>query len=92
MRSGLRKLCWPILRFFETDEEPKNYKKSHRIILNSVGALFLLLSLGAAAAAGSSDGTGAFIPAVVFFCVGFVSVVVGTLGSDRAVSKIWGNR
>ena len=35
---------------------------------------------------------GALIPVLVFLGVGGVCVVVGTLGSDVAVSKMWGNR
>lgn len=92
MRNLLTRLFWPILKFFETDEEPTNYKKSHRIALNILGALFILLSLGSAWAATYTDGVGTFIPVVVFFCIGLVSVVVGSFGSSGAVSKIWGTK
>lgn len=92
MRRLLTKICWPILKFFETNEEATNYKKSHRVILIVVGSLFVFLSLASAGAAFVSGGSGALIPVVVFFCVGFVAVVVGALGSDSAVSKIWGTK
>jgi hypothetical protein len=32
------------------------------------------------------------LPAIVFGCVGIVALVVATLGTDRAVAKIWRNR
>ena len=92
MKRILTKLFWPILRVFETEEEPINYKSSHRVILNIVGSLFVLLSLGSAAAALKSDQLGSLVPVVVFFCIGFVSLLVGALGSDNAVAKIWGNK
>jgi hypothetical protein len=92
MRTLLTKIFWPILRFFETNEVPANYKKSHRVALNILGSLFILLSFGSAWAASSSDQLGAFIPVIIFFSVGFVSVVVGSLGSSGAVSKIWGTK
>ena len=92
MKPLLKKIFWPILRIFETAEAPANYKPSHRVILNIVGSLFVLLSLGSAAVALNSDQLGALVPVVVFFCIGFVSLLVGALGSDNAVAKIWGNK
>ena len=92
MGKILTKVFWPILKFFETEEEPANYKKSHRVALNILGCLFLTLSLGLAWAASSVGGLGSLIPVVVFFCVGLVAVVVGSLGSNGAVSKIWGTQ
>ena len=83
-------MFWPILKFFETDEDPANYKKSHRVALNIVGALFLFLSLISAAAAYSTGEAGSFVPVTIFFCAGIVAVVVGSLGSNGAVSAIWG--
>lgn len=90
MKELFIKLFWPILKFFETDAEATHYKKSHRVILIVVGALFMVLSVGSAASAFVSGEVGAFIPVVVFFGVGTVALVVGLLGSDSAVSKIWG--
>ena len=92
MRNILTRLCWPILKFFEVGEKPSNYKKSHRVALNILGGLFVLLSLASAAAAYFVGGAAALLPVIIFFCVGFVACVVGTLGSDVAVSKIWGTK
>ena len=90
MKDTLAKLFWPILKFFETDEVPTNYKPSHRVILIVVGALFMVLTAGSVAAAYFSGQVGALIPVLVFFSVGTVTLVVGLLGSDSAVAKIWG--
>ncbi|MDR9469049.1 hypothetical protein [Marinospirillum sp.] len=55
-----------------------------------MGILFLFLSVVSAFAGYSVGQVGALIPVVVFFSVGLVAVVLGVLGSDAAVSKIWG--
>lgn len=92
VKDQLRKLCWPILRFFETDEPAANYNPSHRTILVGVSVLFFILALVSALFAFYSGMAGALIPLLVFFAVGLVAMVVATLGSDSAVAKIWGNR
>lgn len=92
MRNVLTKVFWPILKFFETNEAPTSYKKSHRVILNIVGSLFIVLSLGSAGASYVSGGLDSLIPVIIFFSVGLVAIVVGSLGSDAAVAKIWGNK
>ncbi|MFT5572094.1 MAG: UDP-N-acetylmuramyl pentapeptide phosphotransferase/UDP-N-acetylglucosamine-1-phosphate transferase [Cryomorphaceae bacterium] len=92
MKNTLTKIFWPILKFFETDEEPANYKKSHRVALNVLGGLFIFLSLVSSWAAYSTKELGALIPVVVFLCVGLVAVVVGSIGSNAAVCKIWGTK
>jgi hypothetical protein len=90
MKKVLRKVFWPILSFFETNEEPGEYKDSYRFVLKIVGVLFLFLSVVSAFAGYSVGQVGALIPVLVFFSVGLVAMVLGLLGSDAAVSKIWG--
>ena len=46
MMNILTKIFWPILRFFETDQVPENYKASHRVSLNVLGVLFIIVTLG----------------------------------------------
>lgn len=92
MKTQLRKLLWFILRVFEEGDEPYTYKPLNRKILIVVGILFTVLCAGIVYASIGSGGVGYLMPAVVFFGVGFVCLTVGLLGTDRAVSKIWGNR
>lgn len=92
MKKSLTKIFWPILKFFEVGEAPDNYKKSHRVALIILGALFIFLSIVSAVAASSVGGLASLTPAIFFFAVGFVAVVVGALGSSGAVSKIWGTK
>ncbi len=89
MKRNLRVVFSPLLNLFESGDEPFSYKSSDRKILVVMGGLFLLLSLGLAAVGVHFKQAGAVIPFAVFFCVAVTAFVVGTLGSDRAVSKIW---
>ena len=92
MKTLFRRMFWPILNYFETTEPPVNYRHSHRTILHVVGWLFMLLSLGSLAGVIYTGQFGALVPVVVFFCVSLVALVVASLGSDSAVSRIWGNK
>lgn len=92
MKEIMRKIFSPILNHFESGEEEVSYKKSHRTILVVVGVLFLILSsLSAFLAVYTMQGAAA-IPLIVFFSIGLVCFVIGFLGTDRAVAKIWGNK
>lgn len=85
----------PILSLFEKGEEPYAYRPSQRYILLACSVLFLFLagiSLYFGLNAGGAGGAGAYIPAIVFFLVGLVCLVVSVLGNERAVAKIWGGK
>lgn len=92
MRNVFIKICWPLLRLFETEAQPANYRESHRFALNFIGFVFLLLSIVSAWVGYSSGELGAIIPAVIFFGAGLSAVVVGLLGSNGAVAKVWGSK
>jgi len=92
MKTQLRKLFWFILRYFESGDEPYSYKPLNRQILVIVGLLFFALCAGAVVASVFQGSFGYIVPILVLFTVGLVCTVVGFLGTDRAVSKIWGNR
>lgn len=92
MKNFLRRLFAPLLNIFEKGDEPFAYKKSHRTVLVVLGCLFLFLSIVAASLGVSFGQIGALIPAIVFLAIAVTALVVGTLGSERAVSKIWGNK
>jgi len=88
----LRKICSPLLNIFESGDEPYTYKKSHRTILNVVGGLFLFLTAAVSGAGYVFSQAGAVLPGFIFFAVGLTCIVVGVLGTDRAVAKLWGNK
>lgn len=60
-------------------------------ILIVVSFLFLGLA-GLVVLLVGNAGPGYLFPAIVFGAIGFVGLVVGFLGNDRAVAKIWGSR
>jgi hypothetical protein len=91
MKTRLQDLFSPVLDYFESGEGGYNYKKSHRTILVVMGVLFLLLSFVSLAAAILTAQIAAGLPFLIFFSAGAVCVIVGGLGSDRAVARLWGN-
>ena len=92
MKDTLRKLFAPILNLFEGGEQAYNYRPSHRKILLVVGSLFLFLCIVSLYFGSVAGGAGAYIPTIVFGLVSIFCLVVGGLGSERAVAKIWGSK
>lgn len=90
MRSLLRRIFSFALSPFESGSGPYAYKQSHRLVLVVMGVLFSGLALGVLFVAQGRDLASLF-PALVFGAAGVVALIVGALGSDRAVAKIWGN-
>ena len=92
MKQTLRTVFQPILKPFESGEGEYRYDQSRRTILLAVGALFLILSGVSSFLVLSSSQWGGLVPVVVFFLIGLVCEVVGFLGTDRAVAKMWGSK
>jgi hypothetical protein len=92
MEKIVRRIFQPILRIFESGDGEYRYETSHRKILIAMGVLFLALSTVSAVLAIISSQLGGLIPFLVFFMIGLVCEVVGLLGSNRAVAKIWGSK
>lgn len=80
-----------MLRPLESGEDPFSYERSHRIILIVVGTLFVCLA-SLVLVIMPADDMGYLLPVIVFGGAGMLALVVGALGSDRAVAKIWGSR
>ena len=91
MKDFARKLLAPVLNIFEKGNEEFSYKPLNRTILNVVGSLFLILTLALIFLVPAVQ-TGKWLPVLIFGAAGFVCLVVGTLGSNRAVAKIWGTK
>ncbi|MEM8498051.1 MAG: hypothetical protein AAF542_08505 [Pseudomonadota bacterium] len=92
MKTRLRKIFAPILDPFETGDSSYSFKSSHRSTLIVVGILFIVLSLISLASAIYSAQLAALLPFLVFFGAGAVCAIVGFLGTDQAVAKIWGSK
>ena len=91
MKQYLRTLFAPILNLFESGSEDFEYKPSHRNILIIMGGLFTGLG-GIVFFYAQGQDIGYFLPVIIFGGVGVVSLIVGFLGNERAVAKIWGSR
>jgi hypothetical protein len=92
MKDPLRQLCRPLLRHFEEGSEPYQYKPLNRKILLILGSLFVTLAALVVLIAPAGSGLGMVFPVLVFGGGGVLCLIVGGLGNDRAVAKIWGNR
>jgi len=92
MKTQLRKIFAPILSPFEAGDAPYTYAPSHRKITLAVGVLFMVLAAVSLYLTLVTQTFGALIPMLAFFAVGCTSLIVGSLGNDRAIAKIWGNR
>ncbi len=77
------------MKILESGDGDFIYKPSHRTILIAVSVMFLFL---ACLPLMLMQDPGYFVPVVVFGLAGLVGLVVGFLGNDRAVAKIWGSR
>lgn len=91
MKNLLRKLFSPILKPFESGSEPYGYKPANRAILAILGSLFTGLALAVTYFAPGDDMSFLF-PVIIFGGGGVLSLIIAFLGSDRAVSKIWGSK
>ncbi|WP_414680263.1 hypothetical protein [Marinomonas sp. 2405UD66-6] len=92
MRSVMRKLCAPILNMFESGEGEYDYKKSHRTILLVLGLLCFVIATVSLVFTLKTGEFAGIIPIAVFGITGIVCEIVGLLGSDQAVARIWKRR
>ena len=91
IKKKLRTLFSPVLNIFESGTETYNYKPSHRKILIVMGGLFTsLASLVLWLAQGEDPGY--LLPVLVFGVAGLLSLLIGLIGNDRAVARIWGSQ
>ncbi|WP_016955485.1 hypothetical protein [Catenovulum agarivorans] len=91
MKNILRSIFSPVLNIFEKGDDNYVYKPLNRTILIVVGLLFAVLG-SAVTWLSPKEELGFLIPLVVFGGASFVCLIVGLLGNDKAVAKIWGGK
>ena len=89
LKQKIRAIFAPILNILESDTLPFAYKASHRIVLKVMGILFSGLATLVFWFAQGQD-PGYFLPVIIFGIIGCISLLVGFLGTDRAVAKCGG--
>jgi len=92
MKETLRKLFSLLLNIFEKGDAPYTSNPLGRKILIVMSALFSGLAFIVANLIPEGGDMGYIFPVLIFGSLGFVGLVVGLLGTDRAVAKIWGNK
>ncbi len=92
MKQILRKIFAPVLNIFESGNEPYAIKPLSRKILIVISILFSGLAGVVFYLIPEKADTGYFLPVVIFGGIALLGFIIGFLGSDRAVAKIWGNR
>lgn len=92
MKKFLRVVFAPILNRFETgpDHEAYVYKPLNRKILIALGIMSSALGIGLGYVVFNTGTFSAILPVIVFLGLGIVCLVVGTLGTDEGVSRLWG--
>lgn len=92
MKNQLRAICKPLLNIFENGDGDYVYKPMSRKILIAMGLLFGFIAALVISYIIRNAAYGYALPGIVFSGVALVCLIVGTLGNERAVAKIWGNK
>ncbi len=92
MKQILRKIFAPVLTIFESGNEPYAIKPLSRKILIVISVLFSGLAGIVLYLMPEKADVAYFLPVVIFGGIALVGFIVGFLGTDRAVAKIWGSR
>lgn len=92
MKQMLRKLFSPVLNVFESGDEEYAIKPLSRKILIVISVLFSALATAVFYLTPADSDTGYYLPVIIFGTIAVIGFIVGLLGTDRAVAKIWGSR
>lgn len=92
MKARLRKIFSFILSPFENGTEPYEYKPLNRKILLFISFIFFCLAMLVLYLTPTGSGFDYALPVIVFMIIAIVGLVIGLLGNERAIAKIWGTR
>ena len=92
MKQTLQKIFSPILNQFENDAPEYYVRPLNRKIVLAIGVLMTFLASVVLYIAYPDKLGSYFLPPLIFGAVGLTALVVGCLGSDKAVAKLIGSK
>lgn len=92
MKKALKIIFAPILNIFENNNDEFIYRSLNRKIVLFISVVFSLLAFALPIFMPQLIKMGYWFVMLVFGGLSFVGLIVGLLGSDKAVAKLLGSR
>lgn len=92
MKNILKTVFAPILNIFEKNNDEFVHRSLNRKIVLFISSVFLILAFGLPAFMPQLINMGYWFVMLVFGTLSLVGLIVGLLGSDKAVAKLLGSR
>lgn len=92
MKKTLQKIFSPILNIFEKNNEEFVYRSLNRKIVLFISSTFFALAFALPVYIPQLIEMGFWFVMLVFGALSLVGLIVGLLGSDKAVAKLLGSR
>jgi len=92
MKNILKTVFSPILNIFENNNDEFIYRSLNRKIVLFISSVFFLLAFALPVYMPQLVEMGYWFVMIVFGGLSFVGLIVGILGSDKAVAKLLGSR
>jgi len=92
MKNTLKTIFSPILNIFENNNDEFIYRSLNRKIVLFISSVFFLLAFALPVYMPQLIKMGYWFVMIVFGGLSFVGLIVGILGSDKAVAKLLGSR
>ena len=92
MKAQFRKIFSFILGPFESGTEAYEYKPLNRKILLVLSSMFFGLAMLVLYLTPKGSNLDYALPVIVFSVIAILGFIIGLLGHDRAIAKIWGSK
>lgn len=92
MKNLLKNVLSPILNIFENNNDEFVYRSLNRKIVLFISSVFFLLAFALPVFLPQLIEMGFWFVMLVFGSLSLVGLIVGLLGSDKAVAKLLGSR
>lgn len=92
MKNSLKSLFSPLLNIFENNNDEFIIRSLNRKIVLFISSVFFLLAFGLPAYMPQLIQMGYWFVMLIFGALSSVGLIVGLLGSDKAVAKLLGSR